>query len=104
VPEAYFVGKGEWAEPDGVLMVVEVTSRDRDADQRDRIDKPEGYAAAGIPVYLLVDRDAASVTVYADPEGGAYRSLTTRAFGSVIELPDPVGITLETERLKEFAD
>ncbi|WP_033326629.1 Uma2 family endonuclease [Streptomyces yerevanensis] len=104
VPEAYFVGKGEWAEPDGVLMVVEVTSRDRDADQRDRIDKPEGYAAAGIPVYLLVDRDAASVTVYADPEGGAYRSLTTRAFGSVIELPDPVGITLETEKLKEFAD
>ncbi|WP_405907061.1 MULTISPECIES: Uma2 family endonuclease [unclassified Streptomyces] len=104
VPEGYFVGKGEWSEPNGVLMVVEVTSHDRDADQRDRIEKPEGYAAAGIPVYLLVDRDTDSVTVYADPEGGAYRSLTTRAFGSVIELPDPVGITLETEKLKDFAD
>ncbi|MFF1680825.1 Uma2 family endonuclease [Streptomyces sp. NPDC058256] len=104
VPEGYFVGKGEWAEPNGVLMVVEVTSHDRDADQRDRIEKPEGYAAAGIPVYMLVDRDTDSVTVHADPEGGTYRSLTTRAFGSVIELPDPVGITLETEKLKDFAD
>ncbi|MFI6338671.1 Uma2 family endonuclease [Streptomyces sp. NPDC050535] len=103
-PEEYFVGKGEWAEPDGVLMVVEVTSHDRDADARDRTEKPDAYAAAGIPVYLLVDRDTDSVTVHADPEGGAYRSLTTRAFGSVIELPDPVGITLETEKLKDFAD
>lgn len=103
-PDEYFVGKGEWSDPDGVLMAVEVTSHDRDADQRDRVEKPDGYAAAGIPVYLLVDRDLDSVTVYADPEGGVYRSVTTRAFGSVIELPDPVGITLETEKLKDFAD
>lgn len=103
-PEEYFAGKGEWAEPTGVLMVVEVTSHDRDADRRDRIEKPDGYAAAGIPVYLLVDRDRDSVTVHCDPEGGVYRSLTTRAFGAVIELPDPVGFTLETQKLKDFAD
>ncbi|MGW3141227.1 Uma2 family endonuclease [Streptomyces sp. NPDC001139] len=104
VPEGYFVGKGEWSDPVGVLMVVEVTSHDRDADRRDRVEKPDGYAAAGIPVYLLVDRDQNSVTVHADPEGGAYRSVTTRAFGAEIELPDPVGFTLDTARLKEFAD
>ncbi|MEU9142270.1 Uma2 family endonuclease [Streptomyces sp. NPDC048404] len=103
-PEECFAGKGEWAEPAGVLMVVEVTSHDRDADRRDRIEKPDGYAAAGIPVYLLVDRDTDSVTVHCDPEGGVYRSLTTRAFGSVIELPDPVGFTLDTQKLKDFAD
>jgi Uma2 family endonuclease len=103
-PEEYFAGKGEWSEPSGVLMVVEVTSRDRDADRRDRIEKPDGYAAAGIPVYLLVDRDTDSVTVHCDPEGGIYRSLTTRAFGAVIELPDPVGFTLDTQKLKDFAD
>jgi Uma2 family endonuclease len=102
--DEHFVGKGEWSDPDGVLMAVEVTSHDRDADQRDRVEKPDGYAAAGIPVYLLVDRDLDSVTVYADPEGGVYRSVTTRAFGSVIELPAPVGITLETEKLKDFAN
>uniref|UniRef100_A0AAU3I7W6 Uma2 family endonuclease n=1 Tax=Streptomyces sp. NBC_01393 TaxID=2903851 RepID=A0AAU3I7W6_9ACTN len=103
-PEEHFAGKGEWSEPSGVLMVVEVTSRDRDADRRDRIEKPDGYAAAGIPVYLLVDRDTDSVTVHCDPEGGIYRSLTTRAFGAAVELPDPVGFTLDTQKLKDFAD
>jgi Uma2 family endonuclease len=103
-PEEYFAGKGEWSEPSGVLMVVEVTSHDRDADRRDRIEKPDGYAAAGIPVYLLVDRDTDSVTVHCDPEGGVYRSLTTRAFGAAVELPDPVGFTLDTQKLKDFAD
>lgn len=103
-PEENFVGQGEWAEPGGVLMTVEVTSRDADTDRRDRVEKPDGYAEADIPVYLLVDRNAGSVTVHADPEGGSYRSITTRPFGAVVELPDPVGITLETEKLKDFAD
>lgn len=104
VPEGNFAGQGEWADPDGVLMTVEITSHDRDTDRRDRIEKPDGYAAAGIPVYLLVDRDACSVVVHSDPEGGVYRAVTARPFGSEIELPDPVGITLATEKLKEYAD
>ncbi|MFI6280882.1 hypothetical protein [Streptomyces sp. NPDC050988] len=49
------------------------------------------------------DRDTNSVTVYADPEKGEYRSVTSRAFGVAIDLPDPVGFTLETDELKEFA-
>ena len=103
-PEGNFGGQGEWAAPDGVLMTVEVTSHDPDTDKRDRVEKPDGYAAAGIPLYLLVDRETCSVTVHAEPEGGSYRSITTRPFGAVVELPDPVGITLETQKLKEYAD
>ncbi|MET7616008.1 Uma2 family endonuclease [Streptomyces sp. NPDC005408] len=103
-PEENFVGQGEWAEPGGVLMAVEVTSRDADTDRRDRVEKPDGYPAAGIPVCLLVDREACSVTVRAEPEGGSYRRITTRPFGAVVELPDPVGITLETQKLKDYAD
>ncbi|MET4926439.1 Uma2 family endonuclease [Streptomyces sp. PSRA5] len=105
-PDDYFVGQGEWAEPTGVLMAVEVISRDTDTDtnRRDRIDKRDGYAAADIPVYLLVDRDAYSLTVHAEPEKGEYRSVTTRPFGAVVELPDPVGITLDTEKLKDYTD
>jgi len=102
--EESFVGQGEWAEPTGVLMVVEVTSHDPDTDRRGRIEKRDGYAATDIPVYLLVDRDDHSLTVFADPEGGVYRSVTTRPFGATVELPDPVGITLETEKLKDYAD
>lgn len=102
-PRRHFVGQGVWAEPDGVLMTVEVTSHDGDTDTRDRREKRDGYAAAGIPVYLLIDRDEDAVTVFSAPEGGRYRSITSRPFGTVIKLPDPVGITLKTEELKDYA-
>ncbi|HZG02269.1 MAG TPA: Uma2 family endonuclease [Streptomyces sp.] len=102
-PEGTFSGQGEWAEPDGVLMTVEVTSYDADTNQRDRVEKRDGYAAAGIPVYLLIDRDDHSVTVHSDPEGGTYRSRTTRPYGAVVEIPEPVGIRLATEKLKDYA-
>ncbi|MFJ5047105.1 Uma2 family endonuclease [Streptomyces sp. NPDC088719] len=103
-PDEHFAGAGEWAAPTGVLMTVEVTSRDADTNRRDRVEKPDGYAAVGIPVYLLVDREACSVTVFTEPEKGTYRSATTRPFGAVVELPGPVGFALDTEKLKEYAD
>ncbi|SCK46879.1 Uma2 family endonuclease [Streptomyces sp. WMMB 322] len=101
-PLDHFVGQGEWADPDGVLMVLEVTSPDPDTDRRDRREKRDGYAAADIPVYLLVDRETCSVVVYSEPDGGTYRIRATHPFGAVVELPDPVGITLETEKLKDY--
>ncbi|MFF7648255.1 Uma2 family endonuclease [Streptomyces sp. NPDC007983] len=102
-PRKHFAGHGEWSDPKGVLMAVEVTSNDADTDQRDRLDKRDGYAAAGIPVYLLIDRDDCTVTVHCEPEDGKYRSLTTRPYGAVIKIPDPIGITLETEELEDYA-
>ncbi|MEU5232534.1 Uma2 family endonuclease [Streptomyces anulatus] len=68
------------------------------------VETPDGHAAAGIPVYLLVDREACSVTVFTEPEKGAYRSATTRPFGAVVELPGPVGFALDTEKLREYAE
>ncbi|GAA3052759.1 hypothetical protein GCM10020000_37930 [Streptomyces olivoverticillatus] len=103
-PRNHFTGQGEWADPEGVLMTVEVTSYDRDTDRRDRLEKRDGYAAVGIPVYLLVDRDRCELTVHTEPEGGKYCNIVTRSFGARVEIPDPVGVVLETEELKEFAD
>ncbi|WP_129285423.1 Uma2 family endonuclease [Streptomyces sp. GZWMJZ-114] len=102
-PRRHFLTSGDWAEPDGVLMVAEVTSHDWDTHQRDRVEKAKGYAAAGIPVYLLIDRQAGGFVVYAEPDDGGYRSVTARAFGAPIELPEPVGRTLESDELKEMA-
>ncbi|MFJ8042537.1 Uma2 family endonuclease [Kitasatospora sp. NPDC096147] len=102
-PVAHFAGQGEWADPDGVLMAVEVTSYDQDTDRRDRIEKPVAYAWTGIPVYLLIDRERGEVTVHSEPEDGRYRTTVTRAYGSELELPGPVGFTLETEILKRYA-
>ena len=104
VPKGGLKGHGEWSEAGGVLMAVEITSNDSDTNQRDRVEKPDGYAAAGIPVYLLIDRDDRSVVVYNQPEDGRYRHAEKLPFGATVELPDPVGITLDTEPLQDLAD
>ncbi|PZG96601.1 hypothetical protein C1I97_26060 [Streptomyces sp. NTH33] len=105
VPAAHFAGQGEWAPTEGVLLVLEVTSYDSDTDQRDRKEKPLAYGDAGIPFYLLVDRDDASVTLYSDPAPGeGYRSASKKSFGVKLSLPEPLGIELDTEELKQYAD
>ncbi|MCC3778385.1 Uma2 family endonuclease [Streptomyces sp. UNOB3_S3] len=103
VPVDHFAGHGEWADPDGVLMTVEVTSYDGDTDRRDRREKPAAYAAAGIPVHVLVDRDAGVVAVHTnpDPERG-YLDIHRAPFGEQVTLPGPVNITLDTEPLKNY--
>ncbi|MFJ4676421.1 Uma2 family endonuclease [Kitasatospora sp. NPDC088783] len=101
-PDGGFAGQGEWADADRALMVVEVTSYDRDTDRRDRDEKPRAYAETGIPVHLLVDRDGGEVLVHSEPEDGRYVSLVRRPFGKPAVLPDPVGITLDTEPLKAW--
>ncbi|WP_079084904.1 Uma2 family endonuclease [Streptomyces dysideae] len=104
-PLDHFIAQdGDWADPDGVLMVIEVTSHDRDTDRRDRIDKPRGYAEAGIPVYLLIDRDNDTLVVHGNPRGGIYQRRPSYSYGATIELPAPVNITLDTEKLKDYAD
>jgi len=100
-PRKTFAGQGEWAEPDGVVMVVEVTSHDGDTDRRDRVEKPAAYAQVSIPVYLLIDRDLCQVTVFSEPVDGKYATSLAVAFGHTVELPG-LDITLDTEALKDF--
>ncbi|WP_328621115.1 Uma2 family endonuclease [Streptomyces sp. NBC_00354] len=102
-PVAHFAGQGEWADPTGALMVVEVTSHDADTDRHDRWEKRDGYAAVDIPVYLLIDRQSCTVAVHSDPSGGSYRESPSFPYGETVKIPDPVGITLRTEALKDYA-
>nr|WP_107409401.1 Uma2 family endonuclease [Mangrovactinospora gilvigrisea] len=101
-PKGVFAGQGEWAQPSQVVMVVEVTSYDTDTDKRDRQEKPTAYAETGIPVYLLIDRGTCEVVIHSEPDSGAYTSILRRPFGKTVELPAPVGLTLDTEPLKEW--
>lgn len=101
-PVGAFAGQGEWADPAPVLMTVEVTSYDSDTDRRDREEKPRAYAETGIPVYLLIDRDAGEVIVHSEPDGVRYEHTTRVPFGKNVQLPEPVGIALETEPLKNW--
>ncbi|MFJ4921970.1 Uma2 family endonuclease [Streptomyces sp. NPDC088725] len=99
-PADAFVGAGEWADASAVLMAVEVTSYDSDTDRRDRVEKPRAYAESGIPVHLLIDRDACEVIVHSEPDGVRYERSARIPFGKRVELPGPVGIVLDTEVLK----
>ncbi|MEU2571856.1 Uma2 family endonuclease [Streptomyces anulatus] len=100
-----FAGDGEWSNPDRILMTVEVTSHGHDIDSRDRMEKRDAYAAAGIPVYLLVDRDHDhdTLVVHSEPDRGRYRQQHSYDYGDAVPLPGPVDITLDTEELKDYA-
>lgn len=102
VPTQAFAGQGEWADPAPVLMAVEITSYDSDTDRRHRVEKPRAYAETGIPVYLLIDRDACEMIVHSEPDGVRYERTARIPFGKSVELPDPVSITLDTEPLKNW--
>ncbi|MFE6098985.1 Uma2 family endonuclease [Streptomyces laurentii] len=88
-----FLGAEPWMPGEGVAMVLEVTST---RGHKDRQAKRRGYARGGIPLYLLVDRDDSTVTLFADPERGDYRARRTVPFGKPLPLPAPFGFDLET--------
>lgn len=101
-PSKAFVGQGDWVDPTPILMAVEVTSWDSDTHRRDHAEKPRAYAETGIPVYLLIDRHKCEVSVYSEPNGQWYQLVHTVPYGKDVELPDLVGITLQTEVLKDW--
>ncbi|MCY9783688.1 Uma2 family endonuclease [Nocardiopsis sp. EMB25] len=102
VPVGHFNGQGDYPDPDGVLAVVEVTSWDADTHARDRVEKPAAYAATGIGVYLLVDRDANTVVVHSRPVNGRYMDRSEHPYGETVQVPG-LGVILDTDALKRFA-
>jgi Uma2 family endonuclease len=81
-----------WLDPEGVALVAEITSShpsiDRDAKRR-------GYAAAKIPIYLLIDREAKESVLFSEPEHGDYAVTARRPIDEPIPLPEPFSFTLE---------
>ena len=75
--KGHFKGHGEWSASNGILMAVEITSH---------------------------DRDSSTVVVYSEPRDGRYQQKAAHSWGSPVELPEPLGFTLDTEELKDYAD
>ncbi|WP_405928406.1 Uma2 family endonuclease [Streptomyces griseus] len=88
-----FRGADPWMPCEGVALVVEVTTT---KPQADREAKRRCYARGGIPLYLLIDRDDSSVTLFSDPENDDYRQLLTTPYGKPLPLPEPFAFDLET--------
>ncbi|MFE1592706.1 Uma2 family endonuclease [Nocardia sp. NPDC058705] len=94
--------------PAQLALAVEVTSPSNAADDRPpglrprrRRTKWNGYAASGVPFYLLIDRDpqAGCATLFWSPDrtAGTYDNHRQWKFGEPIELPAPFHRTLTTD-------
>ncbi|MFD8234581.1 Uma2 family endonuclease [Streptomyces sp. NPDC059696] len=88
-----FQGAPPWMPCAGVTMVLEVTST---KPETDRLAKRRCYARGGIPLYLLVDRDTSSATLFTEPGKGDYLRSHTAAFGRPLTLPEPFAFDLDT--------
>ncbi|MFE6972662.1 Uma2 family endonuclease [Streptomyces sp. NPDC057682] len=87
-------GADPWMPCEGVALVVEVTSSKPVAD---RTAKRHCYARGPVPLYLLVDREESSVTLFSDPGDDDYRQHCTIPFGKEIHLPAPFALDLRTD-------
>ncbi|MEV0182560.1 Uma2 family endonuclease [Streptomyces sp. NPDC050625] len=56
----------------------------RDTNRRDRIDKVRGYAEAGIPIHLLIDRDNNTLVVHSEPKDGRYQQSPAHSWGATV--------------------
>jgi Uma2 family endonuclease len=81
-----------WNDVTGVLLVAEVTSWD---GTKDRGAKAIGYGAAGIPLYLLVDRAEKETVLFSEPRDGRYQNRETFEITAAVPLPPPFGFTVE---------
>ncbi|AZS73783.1 restriction endonuclease [Streptomyces lydicus] len=97
VPKAALSATGHVTPAAAAELVVEIASMGSAVHERTQ--KPAGYACAGVPLHLLVDKWAPggpAVTLYGEPEGDAYRTLSAVKFGEPIHLPEPFDVTLDT--------
>jgi len=93
-PKNSFDNEDVWQHPSAVLLVAEVTSTSTAARDRDK--KILGYARAGIPLYLLIDREEGEVLVCSEPSGGDYAKSLKHKLGLPVPLPAPLGFELDT--------
>ena len=92
----------------GELIAIEVTTPDAGTGRGPGALRHRGYptrtdlACLGVPCYLLVDRapEVAEVSVFAKPdvEAGRFTRAATFSFGEPFQLPDPIGLTVSTDR------
>ncbi|MEU5851953.1 Uma2 family endonuclease [Saccharopolyspora shandongensis] len=98
IPQDQVIAHGAYLDASNALLVVEITSASN-ADV-DRTTKLRGYAHAGIPLYLLIDRfakDQPAVTLHSRPSNDRYWDQRRVPFGEPISIPEPFDLTLETK-------
>ncbi|WP_406477687.1 Uma2 family endonuclease [Streptomyces sp. NBC_01615] len=97
--ESYLRAHRGWYPIDMIALVGEVTSTNHETDTGPKL---RTYAAAGVPVYVLINRDAKTAHCYTDPilpsddpTEAFYDSEVKVSLGGQLRLPDPYP-TLDT--------
>ncbi|MFC7219235.1 Uma2 family endonuclease [Streptomyces polyrhachis] len=101
LPVEIMEGEGSTAPADAALIAVEIVSpanpwNDWDGKTRD-------YAAARIPLYLIVDARTSEATLFSEPDGGRYHNRNDHAFGEKMRIPAPFDFALDLSVLKPYA-
>lgn len=81
--------------PRQALLVVEVAVSSVELDRR----KASIYAGAGIPEYWLVEPESARVTVFRQPQEGAYQSVEVRDAGQTLDAVSLPGLKVDLAAL-----
>ncbi|MEV6028709.1 Uma2 family endonuclease [Streptomyces sp. NPDC052036] len=87
-------------DPVAFRLVLEVISGNWKTDLRTKV---SAYAAARVPVYVVVDRKHQRIHVLTDPSGDDYATHRVHAPGELITLPDSLGakVTLDVTEILE---
>jgi Uma2 family endonuclease len=89
---------GQWLLPASeALLVVEVVSASSRHD--DYKTKRDACALSRIPLYLVIDPETSSLTLFSLPGEEGYRQVTPLPAGGRIDLPEPLGFTLDTAEM-----
>ncbi|MGH3645829.1 MAG: Uma2 family endonuclease [Micromonosporaceae bacterium] len=81
--------------PDQLLLVVEVTSSSNAGT--DRVLKRHHYGKHSAPLYLLVDREDRTWTLFSEPASDGYAAQHSGGFGEAVPLPEPFSTDLDTD-------
>lgn len=95
VPSAFVEADAVAVLPDQTLLIVEITSPSNGDDGR--IIKRKRYAEYGAPLFLLVDRQAGTCTLFSEPSKLGYTHVEgPHPFGTPVRFPEPFGLEIDT--------
>ncbi|MCC9308999.1 Uma2 family endonuclease [Kitasatospora sp. RB6PN24] len=100
LPEAAMATTSSRIPAELALIAVEIVSPSN--PENDWHGKVRDYPLMGIPLYLIVDPNQKTVTLFGEPENGRYRAREDANFGETVHIPAPFDFTLDTSALLPY--